>query len=377
MRPAAQRLRFAERGLGAVEVAEPAPHFAELHVSGRGVGAAHTDQLGARALDFLLRPRPLTPTLKRPRAMHATQSGEQRGGVPLRPTRRRVGPLRGAAIVAQRLARADQAAIDLAGRVRTEPSFDREQHRFVEVRQAFTRLPLVDQDATQSLQRLRLQIGHAEAPTELDDRTRVAGREMEVASAVRDLDVAQQEHAVLGAVAVVVDLAMGALQPRTPDVGLRLEAVVLVEPRRAPRRPPGRLALVEDDVGGLASLDALVDEAEPPGGLGPGIEPARVVERIGIRPRSRRCRGVVRGLPVVAGEGVTGRFQRSGGAGSRTRFRGAHGSDATGEWRELPTPWSSGMGGMADAAPPSRAEDHVDDQHRSAHATPHRARQRP
>jgi hypothetical protein len=110
----------------------------------------------------------------------------------LGPTRGRLGPLRGAAQVAQLLARADQAAVDFAGRVRPEPVLDREQHRLVEVGDPGARPPAVDEDPAERLQRLRLEIGGAELARQRASPLGVSRRLVEPAAAVRLLGLPQQ-----------------------------------------------------------------------------------------------------------------------------------------------------------------------------------------
>src|SRR5207244_3889479 len=107
----AERFGLTEGVLGSFEIAEPAPHFTQLHEPGRRVRAAHTNELGAGADDLLLGSRPLTSTLQGPRPMHPAQAGKQRERVLLRPPGRRVGPLRRPPVVTERLAGADQAAV--------------------------------------------------------------------------------------------------------------------------------------------------------------------------------------------------------------------------------------------------------------------------
>ena len=142
---AAERLGLAERLLGPVEVAHAAADLAELHEAGGGVHAADPDELGARPDGLLFGSGPLTTTLQGPRPVDPAHAGEEGERVALGPTGRGVGPLGRPAEVAQLLAGADQAAVDLAGRVRTEPALDGGEHGLVEVAQALLGPALVDQ----------------------------------------------------------------------------------------------------------------------------------------------------------------------------------------------------------------------------------------
>ena len=308
--PTAERFGLAERELGSVEVPDPAPHLAQLHETGRGVHGAHTYQLRARPHPLLLGAGPLAAPLQGPRPMHPAQPREHGERVALGPARRRVRPLGHPPVVAELLAGADQAAVDLAGRVRPEPSLDCEQHRLVEVREPVLGAALVHEDSTDGLERFRFEVDGAQAPGELDDRLRLLGGEVELTAAVRDLGLPQHQVAVLGALDVALEPMTGPAQPRPADAGLGLEAVVLVEPHRALRGLPAGIALVEDREGGLARLDALVHPSQPPRRLGACVQPSRLAERIIVVARHRPGR-VVGGLPVVAGQRLASRDERA------------------------------------------------------------------
>lgn len=78
----------------------------------------------------------------------------------------RVGPLGGAVEVAYLLARADEAAVHLARRVRTEAALDGEEHRLVQVAQPLGQVAFVDEDAADGLERLGLEVGRRQAPAQ-------------------------------------------------------------------------------------------------------------------------------------------------------------------------------------------------------------------
>jgi hypothetical protein len=118
---------------------------------------------------------------------------------------------------------------------------------------------------------------------------------------VGGLGFAEQHGAVLGAVRIVGEGLLRAPQPRPGDGGAGFEAVVLVEPHRALACPPPVVELVVDGVGALAGIDAVVEVAEPPGGVGQQREPGRLLPALEGLAGGRG--GVVRLLPVVTVEG--------------------------------------------------------------------------
>ena len=321
--PPAQRLGLPERALRSFEVAEPATHLAELHEARRGVGGAHLAQLRTGSNDLVLGLRPVSSALQGPGAMHPAQPGEHGEGVALRPLRRCVGPLGGAAVVAELLAGADQAAVDLARRVRTEAALDCEEHRFVEVPEPFCRATFVHQYPTKGLQRLGLQIGHVQAPAEVDDITRLLGGGSQLPAAVCDLDLPQDEVAVLDALDVAVQSMPGPPQPCATDAGLGLEAEVLVEPDGALCRTAVGVARLEHRIHGLPRRNALVQPTQPPSGLGADVEALPLAQAVEVGDTTG-YRGLVGHLPIVARKGVTRALQRSLVVVVRSRPLGAH-----------------------------------------------------
>ncbi len=175
-RSAAELLGALERLLGPVELAEAAPDVADLGVGGRAVADVAADQLVARLQRLAFGLGEIAAPLEHHGAVHAADPGEDREGMLLRPAQRRLGPLGGAVEVADLLARADQAAVHLAGRVRPEAALDREEHRLVEMAHPLRDLALVDQDPAVGLQRLGLEVGRPEAPAERDHSCREGDR---------------------------------------------------------------------------------------------------------------------------------------------------------------------------------------------------------
>ena len=76
---------------------------------------------------------------------------------------------------------------------------------------------------------------------------------------------------------------------------------MLPQPDRAVRRGSSIVGAIEDRVGGLTRFDALVHVAEPPRGLGAGVESRGLIDGLRLR-IGRRSHRVVGGLPIVTGE---------------------------------------------------------------------------
>ena len=264
-------------------------------------------ELFARERGLALGSGEVAAALQHDRAVHAADAGEDRERMPVGPAHRRFGPLGGAVVVAHVLAGADEAAVHLAGRVRTEPALDREQHRLVEVTHALGDVALVDEHAALRLQRLGLEVGRPQVAGERDHVGRERGRPVELTAAVRDLRFAQEQRTVGHALGVAFEAAASAAQPRARVGGPRGDRVVLPQPHRALSGLPVCAQLVEQAVRPFAGLDALVEPAEPP---------RRFREHVGAfgfeRRRVHRRRGcrVARALPVVARERVASGGQR-------------------------------------------------------------------
>ncbi len=135
----------------------------------------------------------------------------------LGPSRGRLGPLSRTSVVADLLARADEAAVHLARRVGAEASLDREQHRFVELLEAVARVAAIDEDASERLLGFGLEVGAAQLERELERAVGVDDRLFELAPPVHDLDLADDEVAVLDARAFVVEPLPPTAQPRARD----------------------------------------------------------------------------------------------------------------------------------------------------------------
>ena len=206
----------------------------------------------------------------------AADAGEDGERVLLGPLHRRLGPLGGTRQVAELLAGPDEAAVHLAGRVRAQPALDREQHGLVEVPEPLGDLAPVDEDPTHGLQRLGLEVGRTERPAQPDRLGGEHGGPVQVAAAVGQLGLTQDEGAVLDAPRLAVERPARPAQPTAGDGRPGLEGVVLVEPHRALARPAPLAELVERAVGDLPGHDAVVEAAEPPCRLGDHVGPPRL-----------------------------------------------------------------------------------------------------
>ena len=156
---------------------------------------------------------------------------------------------------------------------------------------------------------LRFELRRAQGPAEGDDLGGEGVGPVEVAAAVGRLRFAQQQRPVLGAVGIV---GKGPLRPPQPGPGHRragLECVMLVQPDRA---LPGTALVAEfvvDPVRPLPGGDAVVEPAEPPGGVGLHVGPVGVELR-GLR--GDRLGGVEGRLPLLPLQGVPRHRQRVG-----------------------------------------------------------------
>ena len=185
-----------ERRFRFVELTEATPDVTHLRVRRGAVAHMAVRELFARERGFALGFGEVAAALQHDRAVHAADAGEDRERMPVGPAHRRLGPLGGAVVVAHVFAGADEAAVHLARRVRTEPALDREQHRLVEVAHALGDLALVDEHAPLRLQRLGLQVGRPQVAGERDHVGRERRRALELTASVRDFRFAQEQRTV-------------------------------------------------------------------------------------------------------------------------------------------------------------------------------------
>lgn len=116
---------------------------------------------------------------------------------------------------------------------------------------------------------------------------------------MRHLGLAEEQRAELDAVLAGADGTAGTAEPSAGDRRVRPEAVMLVEPHRTLPGAPVVAGAIEEVIRRFARLDAAVELAQPPGGVGKEIEPLGLLERslhVGTGERS-----VVAALPVMAG----------------------------------------------------------------------------
>ena len=166
--------------------------------------------------------------------------GKTRERMALGPPGRRVGPLGRPPEVAELLARADQAAVHLAGRVRTEPALDGGEHGLVEVARApRCGSALVDQHASERSAGPRPRgrgcaagVRARSSPCACTVATSSSPRPC-MTSTSRRTRLPYSAHSALA-----VEALTSPPQPRAADARLRPEAVVLVEPDGALPGPP-------------------------------------------------------------------------------------------------------------------------------------------
>ena len=81
--------------------------------------------------------------------------------------------------------------VHLPARIGRKPAFDGGQHGLVEVTKPVGELAGVDEEATDGLERLRLEIGRRQPPRQCERIAGEGGRAVEVAAPVRDLGLPQ------------------------------------------------------------------------------------------------------------------------------------------------------------------------------------------
>jgi hypothetical protein len=143
---------------GPSQVPEPPTDVADLRVGGDRVGKMTFQQLRAGPGCFPFRRFKGALTFEHYSAMDPTDAREYGERMLCRPGHGGLGPLGRPAEVSQLLACADHAAINLPGRVRPEPAFDRQEHGFVQMGKAGLGLAGVEEDSAQGLEGLSVEI---------------------------------------------------------------------------------------------------------------------------------------------------------------------------------------------------------------------------
>ena len=201
--------RSLERLLGTFEIADPQPDLPDFRECGCRVREEAGLELVAGAPGLCFRGDPVALPLEELGPMQPAEPGEHGERMVLRPGSDRLQPLVRTAHVAELVTRAHQRAVDLAGHERAEPSLDGEEHRLVEVREAFTGPALVDQHASGALQRLRLDIGLAEPTPEIPRSLGELAGAIELAAAVRNLGFVEEQEPVLRTFGIVLERTRG------------------------------------------------------------------------------------------------------------------------------------------------------------------------
>ena len=183
----------------------------------------------------------------------------------------------------------------LPARIRRKPAFDGGQHGFVEVTEPVGELAGVDEEATDGLERLRLEVGRRQPPRQCERIAGEGGRAVEVAAPVRDLGLPQDEAPELDRLGLRVESAAAAPQPRAGHSRPGLHHMVLIEPHRAPTRLHVLAQRHVAHVGLLAGLDAVVEVSQPPRRLRDDVEPIGFGPSVehADRPGELQCLGPV------------------------------------------------------------------------------------
>ncbi len=278
MRVEAELLGAAELGLGALEVAHAATNLTHLVEGGADVGHVEFGELRAGSPRFCFRLRPCALQFQQ---LGPVQSAEPRierrllrGG----PLTADLGPFRRPLEIADLVAGGDEAAVDLPDDELAEPALGAEQHRLVEEGEALGGRSEGDQETSLALQRVGLDVGIAETPTDIDRASGFLEGELERAAPVRYLRLALEQHSVFRRLGLVLEEPLCSLEPPVRDRAAALEAVVVVEQDRGSGRMPRIAFGFEACVRTLAGGNALVE-------LGPAT-----MRRRRAPPRSERPR---------------------------------------------------------------------------------------
>ena len=184
----------------------------------------------------------------------------------LAPSRRRVGPLVGAAKICQLVAHAHQLAVDASGVGGTDAAGDDRQHRLVEHCETVSDIALLDQRDALADQRVRTQRLVLVASTDRGNRPGRLDGAVEVAGGERLVDRQRLQIAVLHALRLALEQPLRlADPPRTHRLlapQIPRDADVDRQHCSLPRSPV--VAVKEQAIGLLAGREALVDRALPP-----------------------------------------------------------------------------------------------------------------
>src|SRR5439155_9580323 len=255
--PARELLGSGKGFLGALEVAETAPDVTHLGERRGGVWQMAADQFGTRLVQLALGVDQGALPIEHDRVVDPADARKDRKRMLLCPPSRGVSPLGRPTQIADVLARADQAAVHLAGRVRAQATFDGQEHGLVEMRESEPNPAGVDEHPADGLERFGLEVGRAEAAAECEGLLGQGRSVVEPSTAVCDLGLAQEQRAVLDALRVTLERPPGSLQPAGGDRGPGPEGVMFVEPDRALAGAALIAELLEGAVGALAGVDAL------------------------------------------------------------------------------------------------------------------------
>jgi hypothetical protein len=205
------------------------------------------------------------------------------------PGRQRGSPFVGAAPLQDLLAGIDHRAVHRPGDGGRQLAGHDRHHRLVQQHQALTHPGRSHRGAALDAQRERDQVTIGNAPADRDGTGRCLARAHRITGHRLPQGDRQQEIAVLGALLLVLQEAVGAGEPATGLRQLPLVDQVKGQPESAPRGPPPIAALGVELLGALQRPQAVLDLAEEIGG---GRQQLQILPCQGGRSVGQRQRGI-------------------------------------------------------------------------------------
>ena len=270
-------LDFAKRVFGSRDVAAPEAERSQLVQPDRDMGGVPARQLVASTRGLDLRLFPVTSQLEDLGSVDAAVAGELARTERYRPAPNLGDPFRGAAVVAERGARADGAAVGRRRRPRPEQPTDRTGHDLVEERQPFVDAPEMDERATLLEDTQRLDVPITEHATDLDRALRIAQCLLAVAEQLARHDALDpRQPPLLHALGEIGQERGGALQPAGGH-GESLPARVVEREMEGHEGSGSDVTFLDQSgVGALPRFDALLEMAHPERSLGESFHIARL-----------------------------------------------------------------------------------------------------
>ena len=262
--------------------------LAELVVALGGAGDVQVGQVLADQGGLPLGLGPGAPALQDLGAVDPADAGEQHGrGQAGQPAAGRLGPLGGPADVGQLVEGGHQVAVDVAGPPRAQLARQHGQHGLVQQGHPLGHPALLDQRPALEQVAGGDQVGVGVAAADVPDPAGRRDHGVGVVAAEGALQLQVEEVAVLHVLGLVAEQPLGAAQPARPDHAVAAQEVVDGDPDGGHGGRAGPAVVQVAPVGLLEDGRRLVEVAQPPGGVGQGVQVGRRPAR---RPPGRRAK---------------------------------------------------------------------------------------